>query len=208
MTDIQNICSILLARDYQETLFSSLTGQRKREGREIRVDCPLCGSEGNFSYSTQKPLWHCWSCGAGGDWLDFMQKAKGLDFQRALQELALSAGVELSPQSQQAYQAYTRKADILEEAQELLKKGLENQIKDDGAVFQYLAQRGYSAQEMLDMELGAYTDRRELQEYLKGKGYTEKEIRDSGLLTSGLGEDYPLAFLWRDGAEGKGALQV
>ena len=198
MTDIQNICSILLARDYQETLFSSLTGQRKREGREIRVDCPLCGSEGNFSYSTQKPLWHCWSCGAGGDWLDFMQKAKGLDFQRALQELALSAGVELSPQSQQAYQAYTRKADILEEAQELLKKGLENQIKDDGAVFQYLAQRGYSAQEMLDMELGAYTDRRELQEYLKGKGYSEKEIRESGLLTSGFGEDYQLAFLWRD----------
>jgi DNA primase len=200
MTDIQNIYSILLARDYQETLFSSLTGQRKKEGREIRVDCPLCGSEGNFSYSTQKPLWHCWSCGEGGDWLDFMQKVKGLDFQRALQELALSAGVELSPQTQQAYQAYTRKADILEEAQELFKENLFKPDKDgeDGAVIAYLAERGYSAQEWLDMELGAYTDRRELQEYLKGKGYSEKEIRESGLLTSGFGEDYQLAFLWRD----------
>ena len=200
MTDIQNIYSILLARSYQETLFSSLTGQRKKEGREIRVDCPLCGSEGNFSYSSQKPLWHCWSCGEGGDWLDFMQKVKGLDFQRALQELALSAGVELSPQNQQAYQAYTRKADILEEAQELFKENLFKPDKDgeDGAVIAYLAERGYSAQEWLDMELGAYTDRRELQEYLKGKGYSEKEIRESGLLTSGFGEDYQLAFLWRD----------
>jgi len=200
MTDIQNIYSILLARGYQETLFSSLTGQRKKEGREIRVDCPLCGSGGNFSYSTQKPLWHCWSCGEGGDWLDFMQKVKGLDFQRALQELALSAGVELSPQNQQAYQAYTRKADILEEAQELFKENLFKPDKDgeDGAVIAYLAERGYSAQEWLDMELGAYTDRRELQEYLKGKGYSEKEIRESGLLTSGFGEDYQLAFLWRD----------
>ena len=200
MTDIQNIYSILLARGYQETLFSSLTGQRKKEGREIRVDCPLCGSEGNFSYSTQKPLWHCWSCGEGGDWLDFMQKVKGLDFQRALQELALSAGVELSPQNQQAYQAYTRKADILEEAQELFKENLFKPDKDgeDGAVIAYLADRGYSAQEWLDMELGAYTDRIQLQEYLKGKGYTEKEIKDSGLLTSGFGEDYQLAFLWRD----------
>jgi len=200
MTDIQNIYSILLARSYQETLFSSLTGQRKKEGREIRVDCPLCGSEGNFSYSSQKPLWHCWSCGEGGDWLDFMQKVKGLDFQRALQELALSAGVELSPQNQQAYQAYTRKADILEEAQELFKENLFKPDKDgeDGAVIAYLADRGYSAQEWLDMELGAYTDRRELQEYLKGKGYSEKEIRESGLLTSGFGEDYQLAFLWRD----------
>lgn len=199
MTDIQNIYSILLARSYQETLFSSLTGQRKKEGREIRVDCPLCGSEGNFSYSTQKPLWHCWSCGEGGDWLDFMQKAKGLDFQRALQELALSAGVELSPQSQQAYQAYTRKADILEEAQELFKKRLMEELDGEaGAVIRYLADRGYTAQEWLDMELGAYTDRREIQEYLKGKGYSEKEIRESGLLTSGFGEDYQLAFLWRD----------
>ena len=200
MTDIQNIYSILLARDYQETLFSSLTGQRKRGGREIRVDCPLCSSEGNFSYSTEKPLWHCWSCNQGGDWLGYLQKVRGLDFQRALQELASSAGVELSPQSQQAYQLYTRKADILEEAQWLFKENLFRRGKDgeDGEVIKYLAVRGYSAQEMLEMELGAYTDRRELQEYLKDKGYSEQELRESGLLTSGLGEDYQLAFLWRD----------
>jgi len=48
------------------------------------------------------------------------------------------------------------------------------------------------------MELGAYTDRKELQEYLKSKGYTEQEIRESGLLTRGYGEEYQLAFLWRD----------
>ncbi|NLH79192.1 MAG: hypothetical protein GX465_19415, partial [Acidobacteria bacterium] len=198
MTDIQNIYSILLARSYQETLFSSLTGQRKREGKEIRVDCPLCSSEGNFSYSTDKPLWHCWSCNAGGDWLEYMQKVEGMDFQRALQELALVAGVELSPHSQESYRAYTRRADILEEAQELFKNELESQIKNDGAVMKYLADRGYSFQEALDMELGAYTSRKALQEYLKGKGYTEKEIKDSGLLSSGFGEDYQLAFLWRD----------
>jgi DNA primase catalytic core len=198
MTDIQNIYSILQARGYQETLFSRLTGARKKEGREIRVDCPICHSEGNFSYSTEKPLWKCWSCGAGGDWLDFMQKVEGQGFQIALQELASVAGVELSPHSQEAYRTYTRKADILEEAQELFKKGMENQIRNDGAVIVYLTERGYSIQEVMDMELGAYTSRKDLQEYLKGKGYTEKEIKDSGLLSSGFGEDYQLAFLWRD----------
>ena len=35
----------------------------------------------------------------------------------SLQELAQAAGVELSPQSQKAYQSYTKKADILEAAQ-------------------------------------------------------------------------------------------
>lgn len=198
MTDIQNIYSILLARGYQETLFSSLTGQRKKEGKEIRVDCPLCGSEGNFSYSSEKPLYHCWSCSAGGDWLNYMERVEGKSFQIALQELASQAGVELSPYSQESYKAYTKRADILEDAQELFKNELESQIKHDGAVMKYLADRGYSFQEALDMELGAYTSRKALQEYLKGKGYTEKEIKDSGLLSSGFGEEYQLAFLWRD----------
>ncbi len=198
MADIQNIYSILLARDYQETLFSRLSGSRKKEGRDVRVDCPICHSEDNFSYSTDKPLWHCWSCGAGGDWLEYMQKVEGMDFQRALQELASVAGVELSPYSQEAYKVYTRRADILEEAQELFKNELESQIRNDGAVIKYLADRGYSFQEALDMELGAYTSRKALQEYLKGKGYTEKEIKESWLLTRGLGEEYQLAFLWRD----------
>lgn len=198
MADIQNIYSILLARGYQDILFQRLSGQRKKEGKEIRVDCPLCGSEGNFSYSSEKPLYHCWSCSAGGDWLEYMQKVEGIDFQRALQELALVAGVELSPYSQESYKAYTKRADILEDAQELFKNELESQIKHDGAVMKYLADRGYSFQEALDMELGAYTSRKALQEYLKGKGYTEKEIKDSGLLSSGFGEEYQLAFLWRD----------
>lgn len=198
MADIQNIYSILLARGYQDILFQRLSGQRKKEGKEIRVDCPLCGSEGNFSYSSEKPLYHCWSCSAGGDWLNYMERVEGKSFQRALQELALVAGVELSPYSQESYKAYTKRADILEDAQELFKNELESQIKHDGAVMKYLADRGYSFQEALDMELGAYTSRKALQEYLKGKGYTEKEIKDSGLLSSGFGEEYQLAFLWRD----------
>jgi DNA primase catalytic core len=201
MADIQNIYSILLARGYQDILFQRLSGQRKKEGKEIRVDCPLCGSEGNFSYSSEKPLYHCWSCSAGGDWLNYMERVEGKSFQIALQELASQAGVELSAQSQEAYQSYTKRADILEEAQELFIKNLmEDKAYGSwgGEVGEYLAKRGYSCQEWLDMELGAYTSREELQAHLKAKGFSEKEIKDSGLLTGGFGEDYQLVFLWKD----------
>ena len=201
MADIQNIYSILLARGYQDILFQRLSGQRKKEGKEIRVDCPLCGSEGNFSYSSEKPLYHCWSCSAGGDWLNYMERVEGKSFQIALQELASQAGVELSAQSQEAYQSYTKRADILEEAQELFIKNLMEEKADGswgGRVGEYLAKRGYSCQEWLDMELGAYTSREELKTYLKDKGFTEQEMRDSGLFTGGFGEDYQLAFLWKD----------
>jgi hypothetical protein len=69
VADIQAIYSILLARNYQEQLFSSLPGSRKKEkaGRETLVDCPFCGKAGHFSYSSQEPVWRCWTCGEAGD---------------------------------------------------------------------------------------------------------------------------------------------
>lgn len=198
MADIQTIYSILLARGYQDTLFSKLSGARKKEkgGRETKADCPLCHKEGHFSYSRDKPVWRCWSCGEAGDWLSFMQKASGYDFQTALQELAAAAGVELSPYSKERYQAYTRRADILETTQEYLVEALSS--APGQPVIDYLAQRGYSFDDIEGMELGAYTDRLALKQLLTGKGYTEKEIRDSGLLAPGWGEDYKLTLLWRD----------
>ena len=107
----------------------------------------------------------------------------------ALQELAAAAGVELSPQNQKAYQSYTKKADILEAAHAYLQAILQ-EPETDREVFNYLADRGYLLDDMYDMELGAYKDRQALQECLQQLGYTEQEIKDTGLLTSGFGEDY------------------
>lgn len=197
MTDIQNIYSILLARGYQDQLFSSLTGSRKKEGKEIRADCPLCKSEGNFSFSSQKPLWRCWSCGESGDWIQYLQKASNYDFQRAVLELATVAGVDIDPHVQASYQAYTRKADILETAQKYFMDQLQDKAEE---VWQYVFKRGYTFDSIYDMELGAYTDRQALQSYLRSEGYTDQEIKASGLLTPGFGEDYKLTLLWKDQA--------
>ena len=198
MADIQQIYSILLTKGYQDQLFSDLPGKRKKErrGTETLVDCPFCQKEGHFSYNSQRPVWKCWSCGESGDWINYLEKAKGYDFLRALQELAGTAGVELSPQSQTNYQAYVRKADILEKAQEYFIESL----KEAEPVLSYLHDRGYSTEEIAGMELGAYTDKEGLKTRLKKEGYTDQEIQSSGLMTKGFGEDYPLTLLWRDQA--------
>jgi DNA primase catalytic core len=203
MADIQEIYSILLARSYQEELFSDLPGKRKREkgGRETVVDCPLCHKEGHFSYNRDNPVWKCWSCQEGGDWIHYLEKAKGYTFQQAKLELANKAGVETTPQEQANYKTYVKKADLLETAQAYFADRLilpEERSDKDLKVFQYLKARGYKEGEVLDMDLGAYTDKKALQEYLKKTGYTDQEIRDSGLLT--IGEDWPLTFLWKDQA--------
>jgi len=200
MADIQTIYSILLARGYQDELFSGL-GEHKRQGQETLTDCPLCGKPGKFSYSSRKPVWKCWKCGEAGDWLDFLERTKGYDFMMALQELAQAAGVELSPHSQKAYQSYTRKADILEAAQDYFMDTFYKGYMDSSQeVVDYILERGYKLDDMSGMELGAYTDRQALQDYLKGLAYTEQEMRESGLFTQGFGEDYKLTLLWRDAA--------
>lgn len=199
MADIQAIYSILLATNYQDKLFSSLPGEKKKQkaGRETLATCPFCSKEEHFSYSSQKPVWRCWSCGESGDWIKYLEKQSGYDFQRALMELASQAGVEISTQSQANYQAYIRKADILETAQETFKKELQNKNTE---VYNYLLARGYTFDDIYDMELGAYVDRAGLQKELKRQGYTDQEIQSSGLLTPGFGEDYKLTLLWRDQA--------
>jgi DNA primase catalytic core len=201
MADIQTIYSILLARGYQEKLFSSLSGERKKKnaGRETLVDCPYCKKEGHFSYSSQEPVWRCWSCGEAGDWLDFLEKPKGYTFMDALQELASAAGIELSPQSQQAYQAYAKRADILEAAQDVFINSMINDTESQ-PVLDYLIERGYSAADIHSMQVGAFLDRQALLDELQKQGYTEQEIRETGLLTQGFGEYYKLSLLWRDAA--------
>ena len=197
MADIQEIYSILLSRSYQDDLFSDLPGKRRKEkgGRETLVDCPICKKEDHFSYNRDRPVWRCWSCQEAGDWIDYLEKVKGYTFQQSKLELARLAGVELSPQEQAGYRAYTKKADLLEEAQAYFSQELE---KTGSPVFEYLVDRGYSAEDIYGMELGAYTSRKALQDHLKKKGYSQEEIKGSGLLT--IGEDHPLTFLWRDQA--------
>lgn len=194
MADIQEIYSILLSRGYQDQLFSDLPGQRRREGRETKAVCPICNKD-NFSYSRETPLWRCWSCGDGGDWIKYLEQRKGYTFQRALADLAEKAGVEISPHIQEGYKAYVRKADILEKAQAYF---VNTREETGSQVFDYLISRGYTYEEIEGMGLGEYKDRKALQDHLKQAGYTDQEIRDSGLLT--IGEDWPLTLLWKDQA--------
>lgn len=194
MADIQEIYARLLARGYQEQLFSDLQDQEK-EGKDTRASCPFCQGH-NFSYSLREPVWRCFNCGQQGDWIRYLEQRQRLSFPEALQELARAAGIELEGYDQAKHQAYVRKADLLETAQAILQQALWEQPGQP--VLQYLLDRGYSRQEIEAMGLGAYISRKALQEQLLQAGYKEQEIKASGLLTKGHGESHQLSLLWRD----------
>lgn len=173
MTDVQSIYNILLGRKYQERLFSNL-GKTKREGREMITTCPFCKGH-RFSYSMNKPLWQCWSCGEHGDWLQYIMMQEGLTFKDALLQLAKEAGVEISQADEDRYLKYTKKADILERAQEIFRETL---FQPEGeTVLQYLLNRGYKESDIKAMGLGAYVDQEKLKIQLVKEGYSTQEIK-------------------------------
>lgn len=201
MADIQEVYGRLLATDFAgRELFADLEGPKpEKGGRETTATCPFCQKQGHFQFSHEKPVWQCWSCKKAGDWLHYLQEAKGQDFRQALGYLADRAGVELAGADREQWQAYQRRASVLEAAQEVFVAWL--QEPEGEPVRQYLEARGYTSEEIADMELGAYVGGQErLRTALAKTGYDSPEIRDSGLLTGGFGTTHCLACLWRDQA--------
>lgn len=198
--DVQEVYGRLLAREYQRELFANLEGQKAAKGgRETTATCPFCGKADHFQFSSEKPVWRCWHCNKAGDWLAYLQEKQGLEFREALQLLAERAGVEIAGADRERWQAYQQRASVLEAAQELFVQWL--QEPEGEPVRRYLEDRGYTRQEIEDMELGAYVGGQErLRTALAKAGYDSPEIRDSGLLTSGFGTTHTLACLWRDQA--------
>jgi len=203
MADIQEIYTRLLASRYQERLFSDLL-EPEQEGRyDVRAFCPFCEpgggtGRGHLTYSLSKPLWRCFQCGKQGDWLKYLQLSRRIEFVEALQLLAQAAGVdlELSDNYRAKHQAYTRKADLLEAAQDILSRSL---LQDQAAepVRAYLEARGYTEEDISLMSLGAYSA--SLQQQLQAAGYSEQELRDAGLLAQAW-QSHPLTLLYRDPA--------
>jgi len=71
---------------------------RRRTGlpaldRHGRGACIACESSRGFSESEAKGLWHCFSCGDGGDKIEFLQRVLSSDFRGVLSWLGLDTAI-------------------------------------------------------------------------------------------------------------------
>ncbi len=65
--------------------------------RARRTACVLCGATNRttFSFDSERGVWHCFRCGAGGGVLDLVQAVHGFDREGALRWLSHMVGVPL-----------------------------------------------------------------------------------------------------------------
>ena len=68
----------------------------KKNGRDYTGLCPFHKEKSpSFHVNQEKQLFHCFGCGAGGNLVQFVMKAEGLDFVEALKLMADRAGIIL-----------------------------------------------------------------------------------------------------------------
>ncbi len=87
---------VLDATDIVQVVSSHLA--LRPRGREFVALCPFHDDSNPSMYVVpRKQIFHCFSCGAGGNALDFVMRFHGMGFREALRQLADQAGVALTP---------------------------------------------------------------------------------------------------------------
>lgn len=114
----------------------------KRAGRNFKANCPFHREKTpSFMVSSDKQIFHCFGCGAGGNVFGFVMQQEHLAFPEAVRMLAERVGVEV-PNAQAAGPA--PKTDELHRANAFAAAYFQRMLDEaDGApVRAYLAKRG------------------------------------------------------------------
>ena len=113
-------------------------------GKERLGKCPFHkkGEEKNpsFSVNQQKGLYHCFTCKAGGNVVDFLMEYDHKTFPEALEEIAKITGLEI-PKTKQDKVKIRQKERIKELNAEVMKHFIVNLSKSKKAI-EYLKNRG------------------------------------------------------------------
>ncbi len=159
----------------------------KRQGSSYVGVCPFHNDRNpSMSVSPQKQIYHCFSCGAGGDVFKFVMDYENLTFPEALKTLADRAGLVLPERehSQEARRRQDEKAKLLELNKLAASYYYYLLRQPEGRPgMDYLTGRKLTSETMKRFGLGyAGKYSGHLYKYLKEKGYSDQLLKESGLM--------------------------
>lgn len=135
--------------------------------------------------------WHCFGCGEGGDVINFVQRINGVSFVEAVEHLADRLGMTLryeegsAPAKDQAAPGLRRR---LLAAHEVAEEYYRSQLLSPEAQIarEFLSKRGFDQAAAERFGIGyAPKGWDNLLSHLRGRGFTEKELAASGLVSQG-----------------------
>lgn len=153
----------------------------ERAGGSLRARCPFHSERTpSFFVSPDRGTYHCFGCQNGGDIFSFVEQIEGLDFKGALKVLAEKAGVPLVYEKKGERDSRERLFELLETITIFYSSRLSDDAKE------YITKRGIPGEIISTFRVGlAGSGWSDASEYLKSKGFSEKEIQDAGLAKKG-----------------------
>ncbi|MEE1774355.1 DNA primase [Streptomyces sp. JV185] len=162
---------------------------RNAGGGNLKGLCPFHDEKSpSFQVSPSKGLFHCFGCQEGGDTIAFVMKIDHLSFSETVERLAAKAGITLRYEEGGYNPSHQRGERIrLVEAHKVAARFYVEQLDGPEAEIgrKFLAERGFDQAAAAHFGVGyspAGWDH--LTRYLRGKGFSDKE-----LITSGLSQD-------------------
>ncbi|GAA3524860.1 MULTISPECIES: DNA primase [Streptomyces] len=164
---------------------------RNAGGGNLKGLCPFHDEKSpSFQVSPSKGFFHCFGCQEGGDTITFVMKVDHLTFSEAVERLAAQAGITLRYEEGGYNPSHQRGERIrLVEAHKIAADWYMEQLAtgpeaDTGR--QFLAERGFDQAAAQHFSVG-YSPQGwdHLTRYLRGKGFTDKELLLSGLSQEG-----------------------
>ncbi|MEW2631573.1 DNA primase [Streptomyces sp. NPDC048389] len=163
---------------------------RSAGGGNLKGLCPFHDEKSpSFQVSPSKGLFHCFGCQEGGDTIAFVMKIDHLSFSETVERLAAQAGITLRYEEGGYNPSHQRGERIrLVEAHKIAARFYVEQLDGPEAEIgrKFLAERGFDQAAAQHFGVGyspAGWDH--LTRYLRGKGFSDKELTLSGLSQEG-----------------------
>ena len=168
----------------------------KRSGGNLWGLCPFHSEKtASFSVNPAKGIYKCFGCGKGGNAISFIMEIEHLNYPEAIRHLGALYGVEIpettSSGNDISKDEKNRVYDILKEAARFYYKSF-NDPDIGKPAREYAAKRGLSKQTLDNFGIGySPIAWNALYDYLKGKGYKDAELLNSGIFKKSEKTDKP-----------------
>ena len=157
----------------------------KRSGSNLFGLCPFHGEKtASFSVSPDKGIYYCFGCHKGGGVINFQMEIEGLSYPDAVRALAKRAGMEVpdDEQYQSRYRQQERLWALSKEAARFFNAQLYSPLGREG--LEYAKKRGMPQSTLTKFGIGFAPDSWDaLTKAMLAKGYTEEELKESGLVS-------------------------
>ena len=157
----------------------------RRSGSNLFGLCPFHGEKtASFSVAPDKGIYYCFGCHKGGGVINFEMEIEGLSYPDAVRALAKRVGMEV-PEDEQYQSRYKQQERLWALHKEAARFYHGQLYAPQGAqALAYATGRGMPKSILTKFGIGYAPDTwTSLVDLLRSKGYTDQELRDSGLVT-------------------------